>query len=77
MSNRTFLEINHDYESAIREDPAGFVDAVLKGLSSGYPTAWLDAQRFGVAYYTMAHHSDKCFVIANGAQYAASRLATP
>lgn len=72
MSNRTILEINHDYTHVIKADPEAFVAAILEGLRAGYPQAWEDAKRFGVTRYVMAHHSDERRIAVNGVEYPAA-----
>lgn len=57
MSNRSLIEINHDYLGEIERDPEGFGKAILAELckSNGRPRDL----RPGVRWFGLRHHSDK------------------
>lgn len=60
MSNRTLIEINHDYAHNIRDEPEHFAALMYRYLSSGSPTriAGYLHSHFGVTIGPMRHHSD-------------------
>lgn len=56
MSNRTLIEINHDYARELRT-PA-FLDALALYVKSASPETRERLERFGVRVFGMRHHSD-------------------
>jgi hypothetical protein len=68
MSNRTIIEINHDYAAAIERSPVEFVAQLSAALTSGAERDWAPLWRFGVTRVTQCHHSDdRKLVVSNGA----------
>jgi len=55
MSNRTMIEINHDYPPD-RRDAIAWVDKMLAFYASGDPRELPD----GVTFFGTRHHSDPC-----------------
>lgn len=63
MSNRTLLELNHDYADKIRRDPEGFVGAVLELARAGAtPQAVVALRDFGVTTVLTRHHSEQAHI---------------
>jgi hypothetical protein len=59
MSNRTLLEINHDYAGMIDMNPQAFAYALTRYLASGSSRDVGDELRqFGVRVGPMRHHTD-------------------
>lgn len=56
MSNRSMLEINHDYTPHTPEAKTRFLMGILNYLSSGDT----DALPPGVTWFGMRHHSERC-----------------
>lgn len=69
MSNRTIIEINHDFAHKIDREPEAFVSDLGTALRSGNRQAWEALERFGVRRAIMAHHSDARHVVVNGRPY--------
>ena len=67
MSNRTILELNHDFAGNIARDPDGFLRAINELLNHGvtdHECRLRDAlQRFGVRTSPTHHHSAKAEVV--------------
>ena len=67
MSNRTIVELNHDFAGNIARDPDGFLRAINELLSYGVND--MDSrlrdtlQRFGVRTSPTHHHSTKAEVV--------------
>lgn len=59
MSNRTLIEINHDYAGEIDAASTGeFENAVLAYLRMGSKEAARRLERYGIRVFGMRHHSD-------------------
>ncbi len=60
MSNRSLIEINHDYWDRIRDDPAAFAAALVRYLNSGSTLYGVgdELRRYGVTVHGMRHHSE-------------------
>lgn len=59
MSNRTLIEINHDYSHAIdRAGTGDFERTLLRYLRSASPEHAQALERYGVRVFGMRHHSD-------------------
>jgi hypothetical protein len=56
LSNRTLIEINHDFAEYI--DSVRFRDALWRYLRSADRESAEDLERFGVRVFGMRHHSD-------------------
>jgi len=56
MSNRSMLEINHDYYPHSEMEQQAFLQNLLCYLRSGNPRNLPT----GVTWFGMRHHSDKC-----------------
>jgi hypothetical protein len=66
MSNRTIIEINHDYWHKIEADGDGFAQLVVdftRACDPGIAAALRD--RFGAAVLGTVHHSDKIAISFN------------
>lgn len=61
MSNRSLIEINHDYTHEIQDHPEEFVKALVQYLRSGVVEERVNGHKQifrGVAVFGMRHHSD-------------------
>ena len=60
MSNRTVIEINHDYGNQIQANPDEFLEAIrnLINYSSTGEDVIDDLSRFGITVTPTVHHSD-------------------
>jgi hypothetical protein len=58
MSQRSILEVNHDYSFMIARDYKEFVELLARGLASGSNEAWLPLERFGVRRVVQCHHTE-------------------
>jgi len=70
MSQRSIIEINHDYYShAIDVRSADkFVPLLMRALASGSDNSWEPLRHFGITRITQCHHSeDRKVVVGNGA----------
>lgn len=57
MSQRTIIEINHDYSHTIARDPEVFLDALRSMLSSAGPRTYEPLKHFGITVVETVHHS--------------------
>ena len=57
MSNRSLIEINHDYWYTLKDDPEGFVMALRLYLGSANKDTAERLERFGIRVFGMRHHS--------------------
>lgn len=70
MSNRTIIEINHDYSHQIDHERFEFCEALQEVLrDSSSKEGWATLFRFGVVKFVTAHHSDDRHVVVNGHEY--------
>ncbi len=58
MSNRTLIEINHDYAHKIEGNQESFCRALGLYLNSGNRENADQLERYGVRVFGMRHHSD-------------------
>lgn len=58
MSNRTLIEINHDFSGDIGRNPEAFLSALLSYLASASRDRVLELDGFGITVFGMRHHSD-------------------
>jgi hypothetical protein len=58
MSQRSIIEINHDYSHVIDENPYTFVNLLKRALGSGSDESWAPLRRYGVTRVTQCHHSE-------------------
>lgn len=58
MSNRTLIEINHDFGFKIEDAPARFVEALGAYLASASRENAQELERYGVRVIGMRHHSE-------------------
>lgn len=60
VSNRTLLEINHDFAGEIQSNPTSFANALLSYLRSGSTAHGVEhlLSKFGVTIGPMRHHSE-------------------
>lgn len=65
MSNRTLIELNHDFGGTIWRDPDGFVQAIQTIINQGVNknTDTTALERFGVTVFPTCHHSEKRRII--------------
>ena len=66
MSNRTIIEISHDYAGDIEARPDVFLHKLLCYLRSTNQDDRQDLKSFGVNIIGTAHHSEKRIVAING-----------
>lgn len=68
MSQRSILEINHDYFPPNTERLADiFVELLRRALASGSDESWEPLSRFGITRITQCHHSeDRKVVVGAG-----------
>lgn len=64
MSNRSLIEINHDYTHDLGAD---FMLALVRYLCSADKRTAGELERWGVRVVGMRHHSD-CFVVHEGTE---------
>lgn len=57
MSNRTLIEINHDYAGQILNEDIAFVTRLYRYLCSASRETAEELERFGVKVIGMRHHS--------------------
>lgn len=70
MSNRTIVELNHDFASNIEDDPETFIHKLVCYLRSQNNDDRVDLKhRFGVTVSVTAHHSDDRRVKVNETEY--------
>jgi translation initiation factor 2 beta subunit (eIF-2beta)/eIF-5 len=67
MSNRTIIELNHDYGHAIQRDPETFIRFLLSHINSANdPETIASLRHYGVVVVETVHHStDRKVVIGN------------
>ena len=58
MSNRSLIEINHDFSGTVRRDQNGFLNTLLAYLGSASPENAAALAHFGIKVFGMRHHSD-------------------
>ena len=59
MSNRTLIEINHDFTGEIDKAPTGSLEnALLRYLRSADKQNAEALEQFGIRVFGMRHHSD-------------------
>lgn len=58
MSQRSILEINHDFSHEIEAADIEFVKLLKMALASGSDRYWEPLRRFGVTRITQCHHSE-------------------
>ena len=63
MSQRSVIEINHDYCYEIARDPEAFVKALDMALGSGSAQSWEPLRRFGIRRATQHHHSSTAVAV--------------
>ncbi len=69
MSQRSIIEINHDYSHVIARDELRFTQLLLSALASGSDMSWDDLERFGIRRIVQCHHSDDRKVVAFGREF--------
>jgi len=58
MSNRTLIEINHDYSHRIGDAPSKFATDLAYFLATGSDKDAEDLEQYGIRVIGMKHHSD-------------------
>jgi hypothetical protein len=58
MSNRSLIEINHDFAGQIKRRPEGFALTLYRYLLSGSPQEAYALEEFGIRVFGMRHHSN-------------------
>lgn len=68
MSQRSIVEINHDFSHRIASAPQGRIEhLLLRALGSGSEENWKPLEAFGIRRVTQCHHSeDRRVVVGNG-----------
>jgi len=67
VSNRSFIEINHDYAGEISRAPAGTIERLLLAYLRAGSRDDADAlSRYGISVLYMRHHSDAATLNING-----------
>jgi hypothetical protein len=69
LSNRTIIEISHDYARDIEARPDVFLHKLLCYLRSTNQDDRQDLKSFGVNIVGTAHHTDERVVTINGREY--------
>lgn len=69
MSNRSIIELNHDFVHAIKESPDDFLELLVSALNSGSQDRWEELERFGVKYTATTHHSTAREVVMPWKEY--------
>ena len=63
MSNRTLIELNHDYQHELGS--AEFAQLLRNYLGSGHKDDAVALERFGARVVGIRHHADKFIIDAN------------
>lgn len=58
MSNRTLIEINHDFAHRVKESPEEFSQKLYRYLASASAENAADLRQFGIVRIGMRHHSE-------------------
>lgn len=58
MSNRSLIEINHDFSHLIEHDSEAFLLALGRYLRSGSTRNAVELERWGVRVFGMRHHTE-------------------
>lgn len=66
MSNRTIIELNHDWAAKIASDPAEAGAALAAALTRNDQPGWDALRQFGMTRIVTAHHTDERNVYVNG-----------
>lgn len=69
MSNRTIIEINHDFVDAIRRTPMPFAERLWSALQCGADLDWEELRPWGIRRIVETHHSETRKVIVEGREY--------
>lgn len=70
MSNRTIIELNHDYGHAIQRDPEAFIRFLTSHINSAGDPETIDALRhYGVIVVETVHHSTDRRVVIMGKEF--------
>jgi hypothetical protein len=57
VSNRTIVEINHDYAGMIKGHEMDLAKMLVQALGSGEAQDWEPLRIYGIRFGIMAHHS--------------------
>ena len=66
MSNRTIIEINHDFGAKIKTDQAAFGAALSEALRTNADYAWDALRGFGATRIVTVRDTDERNVYVNG-----------
>jgi len=71
MSQRSIVEINHDYAHKITADDTRmmFTRLLERALASGSDESWEPLSRFGITRITQCHHSERRKAVVGGREY--------
>lgn len=69
MSNRTIIEINHDFAHRIREAQAPLAELLFLALAGSRNENWEPLERLGIKKIVMTHHSVDRKVVVEGKEY--------
>lgn len=69
MSQRTIIEINHDYLHDIEKDGLLFISFLRRALASGADVDWIPLRHYGINKVVQLHHSDERKVVTNFGEF--------
>lgn len=69
MSQRSIIEINHDYSNVIDKQPQTFLVRLAQALASGSDREWAMLKPFGITRITQCHHSEDRKVVVGDREY--------
>lgn len=69
MSNRSIIELNHDFVHFIKDYPEDFVGLLVEALNSSGDREWERLRRFGIKHAITTHHSDERKVVTPWKEY--------
>lgn len=76
MSNRTIIEINHDFALKLDAERFDFMNLIGRVLrNSEDKPAWDELKRYGVTRHATVHHTDERVLYINGRAAQALREA--
>ena len=58
MSNRTLIEINHDFAGQVKDHPQEFADVLYRYLASASAENAVELHRYGIRRIGIRHHSE-------------------
>lgn len=70
MSQRSILEINHDFSHEIKAQPERFLQLLGTALGSGSDDCWDRLRGFGITRVVQVHHSTDRKVVISGSGWS-------